>query len=148
MKALFRTTCKLKGKCYRMIIDGGSINNFVSLEMVEKLSLETFVHLTPYKVTWLHKGYHILVNEQCRIKFKIGNYQDEVLCDVITMDVCHVLLGRPWQSNQRTIYDGRNNTYTFEKNGVRHTLLPLKDKCAIEEINNQVLMMSVKEFLK
>jgi hypothetical protein len=131
-----------------MIIDGGSTDNLVSLEMVEKLSLEMFVHPTPYKVTWLHKGHHILVNEQCKIKFKIGNYQDEVLCDVITMDVCHVLLGRPWQYDQREIYDGRKNTYTFEKNGERHTLLPLKDEGATTKINNQVLMMSEKEFLK
>jgi hypothetical protein len=79
-----------------MIIDGGSTDNLVSLEMIEKLSLETFVHPTPYKVIWLHRGHHILVNEQCKINFKIGSYQDEVLCYVITMDVCHVLLGRPW----------------------------------------------------
>jgi hypothetical protein len=65
--------------------------------MVEKLILETFFQPTPYKVAWLHEGYHILVNEQCRINFKISNYQDEVLCDVITMGVCHVLLGIHWQ---------------------------------------------------
>jgi hypothetical protein len=26
----------------------------------------------------------------------MGEYRDKVLCDVIPMDVCHVLLGRPW----------------------------------------------------
>jgi hypothetical protein len=99
-------------------------------------------------VTWLHKGYQILVNEPCRIEFKIGSYQDGVICDVITMDVFHVLLGTPWQSDQREIYDGRNNTYNFEKNGERHTLLPLKDESATVDISNQVLMMGEKEFLK
>ena len=46
-----------------MIIHGGSTYNLVSLEMVEKLSMVFFFHPTPYKVTWLHKGYHILVNQ-------------------------------------------------------------------------------------
>jgi len=50
-----------------MIIGGGSTYNLVSLEMVENLSLETFVHPTTYKAAWSHKGCHILVNEPCRI---------------------------------------------------------------------------------
>jgi hypothetical protein len=58
------------------------------------------------------------------------------------------LLGRPWQSNKREIFDGRNNTYTFENNGERHTLLPLKDEGAATNISNQILMMSEEEFLK
>jgi hypothetical protein len=31
------------------------------------------------------------------LNLKLGNYHDEILCDVIPMDVCHILLGRPWQ---------------------------------------------------
>jgi hypothetical protein len=57
-------------------------------------------------------------------------------------------LGRPREFDQREIYDGRNNIYTFERNGERHTLLPLKDEGTTTYINNQVLMMSDKEFLK
>jgi hypothetical protein len=30
------------------------------------------------------------------MEFQIGTYKDQVLCDVMPMDVCHVLLGRPW----------------------------------------------------
>jgi hypothetical protein len=47
-----------------MIIDCGSTNNLVSLEMVEKLSLEKFFHPIRYKVSWLHKGHQNLVKEQ------------------------------------------------------------------------------------
>jgi hypothetical protein len=50
-KSLFRTTCKSKGKCCKIIIDSGSIDNLVYLEMVEKLCLKKFVHPTPYKVS-------------------------------------------------------------------------------------------------
>jgi hypothetical protein len=37
-----------------------------------------------------------MVIKQCLVEFKIGGYRDEILCDVIPMDVCHVLVGRPW----------------------------------------------------
>jgi hypothetical protein len=79
-----------------VIIDSGSTDNLVSTEMVEKLELETTAHLTPYKVSWLQKGHQVIVTKQCLVEFKIGGYRDEILCDVIPMDVCHVLLGRPW----------------------------------------------------
>ena len=36
---LFKTRCKIKGKCYKLIIDNGSTDNLVSIEMVEKLGL-------------------------------------------------------------------------------------------------------------
>jgi hypothetical protein len=36
-----------------------------------------------------------MVTKQCLVEFKIGGYKDEIPCDVIPMNVCHVLLGRP-----------------------------------------------------
>jgi hypothetical protein len=35
-----------------------------------------------------------MVTKKCQVEFKIGGYRDEILCDLIPMDVCHVLLGR------------------------------------------------------
>ena len=35
------------------------------------------------------------VDKQVEIKFSIGNYKDKVLCDVVPMEACHILLGRP-----------------------------------------------------
>jgi hypothetical protein len=116
-RSLFRTMCKSKGKCCKLVIDSGSMDNLVSIEMVEKINLKKTPHLTPYKVSWLQKGHQVLVNEQCKVEFQIGGYKDEVLCDVFPMDVCHILLGRPWQFDKNAIYDGKKNTYTFEKDG-------------------------------
>ena len=55
------------------------------------------------------------------------SYQDEVLCDVIPMDICHMLLGRLWQFNRHDVHDGRANTYTLTKDGVKHKLKPLQE---------------------
>jgi hypothetical protein len=92
--SLFITSCKTKDMISKVIIDTGSTDNLVSMEMVEKLKLETTAHLNSYKVLWLQKGHQFMVSRQCKVEFKIGGYNDEVLCDGIPMDVCHVLLGR------------------------------------------------------
>ena len=51
--SLFRTVCKCKEKCCKVVIDSGSTDNLVSTEMVEKLGLSKMVHPTPYRVSWL-----------------------------------------------------------------------------------------------
>ena len=63
------------------------------------------------------------------------------------MDVCHLLLVRPWQYDIRVVHDGRKNTYTLEKNGRTHMLLLIKDKEVKPKISNTVLLMSGKELL-
>ena len=88
-----------------------------------------------------------MVTKQCLIEFKIGGYRDEILCDVIPMDVCHVLLGRPWNFDNNVIHDGRRNTYTLEKNSRTHMLLPIEEKKVKEEANKSILLMSGKEIL-
>jgi hypothetical protein len=93
---LFRTTCKTQGWKCKVIVDSGSTDNLVSTDMVDKLELKTCKHPSPYRVTWLQKGHQVRVIKQCLVNFKMGDYKDGILCDVIPMDVCHVLLGRPW----------------------------------------------------
>jgi hypothetical protein len=69
------------------------------------------------------------------------------LCDVIPMDVHHVLLGRSWQYEKKFIHNGRKNTYTLEKNGRTHMLLPIEEKKVKEEAKKSILLMSGKELL-
>jgi hypothetical protein len=88
-----------------------------------------------------------MVSRQCKVEFKIGGYRDEILCDVIPMDVFHVLLGRPWKYDINVVHDGRENTYTLENNGCKHMLLPIEDKGVKEEASSSILLMSGKELL-
>ena len=88
-----------------------------------------------------------MVSQKCRVEFEIGGYRDEILCDVIPMHVCHILLGRPWQFDRKVIHDGRKNTYTLEKNGRTHMLLPIEDKEQKREVSSIILLMSGKELL-
>jgi hypothetical protein len=145
---LFLTAFKTKDRVCKVIVDSGSKDNLVSAERVEKLELETIEHPSPYRVSWIQKGHQVNVTKQCLVEFKIGGYNDKILCDVIPMDVCHLLLGRPWQYDMNVIHDRRKNTYTLEKNGRTHMLLPIKDKEVKPEVSNIVLLMSGKELLK
>ncbi|GKD62676.1 reverse transcriptase domain-containing protein [Tanacetum coccineum] len=124
---IFRTKCTTKGKVCSVIIDGGSCENMVATSMVEKLGLDTQDHPEPYQLTWLKKGNVIKVSKRCLVHFSIGKkYNDEVWCEVIPMDACHILLGRPWQYDRRTKHDGFRNTYSFKKDGI-NIMLALLD---------------------
>jgi hypothetical protein len=144
---LFRMDFKAKEWKCKVIMDNRSTDNLISTKMVEKLALETTDHPSPYKVSWLYKGHQVSVTKQCLVDFKIGGYNDKVLCDLIPMDVCHFLLGRPWQYDRNVVHDGRMNTYTLEKDGRTHRLLSIKDKEVKLEVSNTILLMSGKEIL-
>eukprot|EP00253_Pinus_taeda_P018343 PITA_18343 len=127
-KALFRTVCKSHGKCCKLIIDSGSTDNLVAIEMVEKLGLKRLKHPTPYKVSWLQKGHQLLVDEQCEVEFHIGRYKDKVICEIMPMDVCHILLGRLWQYDRKVVHDGKTNCYKFVKDGIKLMSVPIKEE--------------------
>jgi hypothetical protein len=78
----------------------------------------------------------------------IGGYKDEILCDEIPMEVCHILLGRPWNFDINVINDGRKRTYTLDNNGRMHMLLLMEEKRIKEEADRSILLMSGKELLK
>jgi hypothetical protein len=68
----------------------------VAEEVVEKLALETKKHPNPYCLEWLKKGNEVIVTKRSLVSFSIGNrYKDKMLYDVVAIDACHLLLGRP-----------------------------------------------------
>ncbi|KAF7135555.1 hypothetical protein RHSIM_Rhsim08G0252200 [Rhododendron simsii] len=102
---VFQSTCTIGEKVCRFVIDSGSCENVVSQEAVQKLGLKTEPHPNPYKLAWLKRGNEIKVSERCLVSFSVGSkYKDQVWCDVVTMDVCHLLLGRPWQFDRKRIH--------------------------------------------
>ena len=73
------------------------------------------------------------VTKQVFVSFPIGKYEDEVLCDVVPMQVGHLLLGRPWQFDQHVKHDGFTNKYSFVINKRKITLVLLSPKGVYED---------------
>lgn len=127
--SIFKTRCKSHDKVCTIVIDGGSCENIVAQDMVDKLQLQTEPHPRPYRIAWFNKDSEVKVSKRCLVSFSMGKkYRDQVWCDIVPMDVCHILLGRPWQYDRHTIHDGRKNTYTFKMGKTEIVLLPSKDE--------------------
>jgi hypothetical protein len=65
------------------------------------------------------------ITQTCRVSFSVGTYVDSVDCDVVPMEACSLLLGRPWEFDKDATHHGRSNTYTFVHKRKKVTLLPL-----------------------
>jgi len=112
------------------------------------LGLKQLKHPTPYKVSWLQKGHQMLVDKQCEVEFHICRYKDKVVFDIMPMDVCNILLGRPWQYDRKVVHDGKTKCYKFFKDGIKNTLVPIKEEETAEISETRVLLMGGKQFLK
>ena len=122
---LFRSRCTIEGKVCKLIIDSGSSENVIAADAVKKLSLKDELHPTPYKLAWLEHTHDLLMTRRTLVAFSIGNaYHDEIYCDIVPMDACHLFLGRPWEFDRRVLHDGFLNTYTFKHNNRSFTLKP------------------------
>jgi len=69
-------------------------------------------------------------------------------CDVMPMEIYHILQGSLWQFDRKVVHDGRRSTYTLEKHGHKNMSLPLQDEEAKEDVGPNVLLMSGKELLQ
>ncbi|XP_074271803.1 uncharacterized protein LOC141595737 [Silene latifolia] len=125
---LFHTKCQVKDKWCSVIIDSGSCTNVASDEMVKKLGLTTVMHPKPYALHWLNDGNSVKVTKQVRVGLSMGSYTDSILCDVIPMDACHVLLGRPWMFDRDVVHRGRSNEYELRDKGKKIVLKPMSSQ--------------------
>ncbi|XP_071920645.1 uncharacterized protein [Coffea arabica] len=86
---IFYTRCHVTNKVCSLVIDPGSCTNVASALMVEKLNLPTSEHPRPYKLQWLNNSGEVHVHKQVLVTFRIGRYEDDVMCDVVPMQAAH-----------------------------------------------------------
>jgi hypothetical protein len=103
--SLFHSTCTIKNKVYTLIINSGIYENMVLVEAIKKqLKKKT---LQAYKWKWLNQDSMIIVDQHCLVLFSTSKRCfDNAWCDMVSMDACHLLLGRPWQYDGSVVHDG------------------------------------------
>lgn len=52
---------------------------------------------------------------------------DVIVCDVVDLDACHLIVGRPCQFDVGAHYKGRDNVYIFFKGGKKFVLMPMQE---------------------
>ena len=107
--------------------------------MVEKLFLTTRRHPHPYYIQWFNNNGKVKVTRTIRVHFSISTYTDYVDFDVVPMQACSLLLGRPWQFDKNSIQHGRNNQYTLVHKNKNITLLPMTPDSILKDDINRVI---------
>jgi hypothetical protein len=140
---LFQTQCTIKEKACKLIIDSGSYCNGISRAVVASLGLSTWRIPEPKHVELLNSCGVLKVTHKVRVPLTVGDYVDEVECDVLPLEVCGILLGRPLQYDRNVTHAGRANIYSFMHDGKQRTLKPLQD----DQIKSDVVLVVRKEKL-
>jgi hypothetical protein len=135
--------CTIKEKACKLIIDSGSYCNGISRAVVASLGLSTWCISEPKHVEWLNSCGVLKVTHKIHVPFTVGDYVDEVECDVLPLEVCRILLGRPWKYDCNVTHAGRANTYSFMHDGKQQTLKPIQD----DQIKSDVELVVRKEKL-
>ncbi|OAO89346.1 hypothetical protein AXX17_ATUG01780 [Arabidopsis thaliana] len=122
----FQETHITKGDEGRMLVT--SCRNVIAKQVVRKLGLPFEEHPTPYAMTWLQDGVSFRVSHRCLVPFSIGQYyKDRTYFDIVSINVSHLILGRPWEYDRKIIHDGAANTYEFIWETHNIVLLPSPD---------------------
>ena len=103
------------------------------MNMVEKLALPTNPHPHPYHIQWFNNSGKLKVTRMVRVNFSMGSYHDYVDCDVVPMQACSLLLGRPWQYDTDCVHHGRNNQYSLMFKGKKIVMHPMTPEQIVKD---------------
>ena len=109
---IFHTVIQSGDKKCKLVIDGGSSMNVVSKDAVKLLNLKVEPHPNPFRVAWVN-DHTLPVTQRCLVSIQMGDYKNEIYCEVLPMDVAHVLLGRPWLYDLNVTNFGKDNLYSL-----------------------------------
>ena len=80
-------------------------------------------HPNPYPLGWVCEDSNLNVTHQCNLKFAIPiGFVDEVVLDVVSLNICGIVLGSPYLFDIKVIFFREHNMYHFFKNMIKYTL--------------------------
>lgn len=89
--------CKLDEEINLDEEGGDELEPTYVIRHLKQLQLPIEKHSSPYIIGCIKATEKIEVKERCKISSSIGKYQAEIYYDIVNMNACHLLLGRPRQ---------------------------------------------------
>lgn len=85
----------------------------------------------------------------CRVLFSIRKIQkSDIVCNIVDMDVCHLLLGRYWQFDVNAVHSGRDKMSDSQQNSKKVSLVPLMNKKKKSKDKKKIFLTIFKSCLK
>jgi hypothetical protein len=107
---VFNINIQVKKTKVVCLFDFGSQDNLIGEYFLRNIGLEVHDHPNPYPLGWVNKHVDIEATKKCKINFYvIKKYNDEVEVDVLPLDVCGVVFGRPYMYMREEIFMRREN---------------------------------------
>jgi hypothetical protein len=135
------------------LFDLGSQVNLISEALVKKMGLEMKPHPKHYPLGWVCDKEKLNVTKQCRVRFAIASKLiDEVDLDVVSLDICGIVLGSPYLYDKKTIIFHHENKYHLTKRRVEYIVrahnMRVKTKLVSKRLintNKRYVLMVVSE---
>jgi hypothetical protein len=100
------------------LFDLGSQVNLISEALIKNMGLETKPHPKPYPLGWVFDKEKLNVTKQCRVRFVIASKLiDEVDLDVVSLDICCIVLGSPYIYDRKSVFFSHENKYHLTNRG-------------------------------
>jgi len=119
-----------------MLFISGSQANIISENIVKSLNLEIVPHHKPYPLGWVCDNAQLQVTRKCKLKFAItANFIDEVELDVVSLDICGIVLGSPYLYEKKANFHRHENKYHLFKYGVEYIVRAHSKKINLSLVN-------------
>ena len=83
---------------------------YIALSLVDILNMKVKPHPKPHYLD-LEGRHH--VRYQCKVSFKIGHHEDEILCNVVDIHSVSIILGREWMNKWHVRYSMSMKTFIY-----------------------------------
>jgi hypothetical protein len=129
----------------------------ISEALVKNMGLETKPHPKPYPLGWVCDKEKLNVTKKCRVRFSISSKLiDEVDLDVVSLDICGIVLGSPYIYDRKIVFFLHEKKYHLTKWGVEYivrdhnmrvntTLVSAGQNKRLINTNKRYVLMVVRE---
>jgi len=109
------------------MVDGGNCANIITKTSHKKMGLKAEPHPYPYNVNGVDKTAQS-ITQHCQVPNHMSSNENRVWCDVLDIDIAHILFDRFWLYDLDATGLDRFNTYEFKFKEKKIVLKPTKPK--------------------